>query len=123
MISGMESSYALPYTGSITLSVEEKVGAAYQWYVARGGGTDYEEIAGETGATYTLPALEPSMNGWMYYCCAIIENPGTDEEIYTVADSETLKLTGEGVPEPVTIHEIGIANELMDALGKVSDGS
>ncbi|MDD3654776.1 MAG: hypothetical protein PHO01_11445 [Desulfotomaculaceae bacterium] len=62
------------------------------------------------------------MNGWMYRC-AIIENPGTDEEISTLADPETLKLTGEGVPEPVTMHEIGSANDLTDALEKVSDGS
>ena len=122
MISGMDSSYELPYTGSITLSMEEKAGATYQWYVARGDGKDFEEIVGETGATYTLPALEPAMNGWMYRC-AIIENPGTDEEIYTLADPETLRLTGEGVPEPVTIHETGSANELTDALEKVSDGS
>lgn len=122
MISGMASSYELPYTGSITLSMEEKAGATYQWFVAKGDGKDFEEIAGETGATYTLSVLEPSMNGWMYRC-AIIENAGTDEEISTLADPETLKLTGEGVPEPMTVHEIGSTNELTDALEKVSDGS
>mgnify|MGYP000855907278 CR=1 FL=1 len=122
MISGMASSYELPYSGNITLFMEEKAGATYQWFVAKGDGKDFEEIAGETGATYTLPVLEPSMNGWMYRC-AIIENAGTDEEISTLADPETLKLTGEGVPEPVTIREIGSANDLTDALEKVSDGS
>ncbi len=122
MISGMESSYELPYSGRVTLSMQEKAGATYQWYVARGEGNDFEEITGETGATYTLPGLEPAMNGWMYRC-AIIENAGTEEEISTLADPETLKLTGEGVPEPVTIHETGSAPELTAALEKVADGT
>lgn len=106
----------------ITLSMEEKAGATYQWYVAKGDGKDFEEIEGETVATYTLPALEPSMNGWMYRC-AVIENGGTEEEAYTLADPVTLNLTGEGVPEAVTIHEISSASDLADALYMVAEGS
>ena len=55
MISGMASSYELPYTGSITLSMEEKAGATYQWFVAKGDGKDFEEIAGEAGGPTPCP--------------------------------------------------------------------
>ena len=62
------------------------------------------------------------MNGWIYRC-AIIENEGTDEAIYTSANPVTLNLTGEGVPEPLTEHEVGNAEELTTALEKVADGT
>ena len=67
VISGMDYSYKLPYSGTVNLSVEEKVGASYQWYVVETGvGEKYDDIPGATTKTYSLPILEPSMNGWMY---------------------------------------------------------
>ena len=126
IISGMANSYELPYTGNITLAVEEKTGASYQWFVDETGiGEQYEEIPGATTKTYTLPILIPSMNG-NKYSCAVIQDQEIEGEVYTLgtfADIVTLVLTGEGVPEPVTEHEVGSAQDLEAALDKVADGS
>jgi hypothetical protein len=121
MISGMEGIYELPYSDSVTLSVQEAVYADYQWFVDRGDDYGSVELEGETSAAYTLPELEPSMNGWMYRC-AVMEDDGTEEGIYTLADPVTLRLTGEGVPDPVTEHEVGSVEELTAALERVVAG-
>lgn len=124
MISGMADSYTLPYAAPVTLSVQEAEGARYQWFVHKGNNdADFEEIEGETGSTYTLPELEASMNGWRYQCAIAVGEVSEWGEGYTLADPVTLNLTGEGIPEPVTVHEVSNAQELEDALAKVTDGS
>lgn len=121
LITGMAASYNLPYSDSVTLSVEEKPGATYQWYIDKGNGNEPTKIENAVAATYTLPTLEASMNGWRYWC-DITENEGTDQEICTTANLVILKLTGEGIPEPVMVHDVSTAGELDAALDKVSDG-
>ncbi len=124
LISGMGSFYHLPYSGGVTLSVEEKTGCTYKWMVNKGDGL--KELSGETNTTLTLPALEASMNGYQY-SCYIIDNGGVDISDYSLADPVTLHLTGEGVPAqtvpPVEkVHEVASVQELTDALEKVNKG-
>lgn len=116
LISGMASSYNLPYTDGITLSVEPLVGS-YQWQVNKG--TGFEVLVGETNATYTLPTLEAAMSGYAY-SCAISENG--KEGSPTLASPVTLVLTGDGVPPVSTIHEVASVSELTAALAQVTGG-
>lgn len=124
LISGMGSSYNLPYSGSVTLSVEEQAGCTYQWMVNKGD--SFKELTGETNTTYTIPTLEASMNGYQY-SCYIIKNGAVDTMDYIIADPVTLSLTGEGVIPPVvspavTVHEVANENELTAAIEKVNKG-
>lgn len=117
LISGMASSYNLPYTDGVTLSVVALPGDSYQWQVNKGNG--FEVLSGETNATYTLPILEAAMNGYAY-SCSISENG--KEGSPTVASPATLVLTGEGVPPVQTVHEVGNVSELTAALAQVTGG-
>jgi uncharacterized repeat protein (TIGR02543 family) len=131
LISGMEGPYELPYNGSVILSVEPVEGSTYQWLVDKSGsGMEFEDIAEAADPAYTLPALEASMNGWMYSCAIMNEPPETDEPdelglraYYTLAAPVTLILTGVSIPTPVTEHEVGSTEVLKEALEKVADGS
>lgn len=122
LISGMDSSYELPYSDSVILSVEEKTGATYRWFVNKNDDDGFQELENETNASYALPILEACMNGWMYRC-AVIEDGAAEDKVYTLADPVTLVLTGADIPEPVTEHEVGSAEELGAALDKITDGS
>ncbi|MDD4239237.1 MAG: S-layer homology domain-containing protein [Desulfotomaculaceae bacterium] len=121
-ISGMEGFYELPYADTVTLEVY-KSGDAYQWSINKNDGTGFVEIEDAMDKTYTLPTLEASMNGWQY-SCAIIDDPAEPggEPTYTLAAPVTLNLIGEGIPEPVTEHDVGDAESLTAALKKVQSG-
>ncbi len=119
-ISGMNNYYVLPYEDTVTLSVEEKLGYTYQWYMNPGDGNGYREIDGATGLTYNLPPLSPEMNGYKYIC-DFIPNDGTEENYLSTAPV-TLNLDGEGVAVSETVHAVNSAEELEEALEKVSNG-
>lgn len=123
LISGMEASYVLPANSAINLSVEEKEGASYQWLVDKNDDKGFVEIENEVGFAYTIPSINPSMNGWRYQCAITEEEVSEWGEGYTITDPVTLNLTGEGVPAPVTEHDVSNAAELTAALEKESDGS
>lgn len=123
LISGMDASYTLPTNKAVTLSVQAKDGATYQWLVDKNDGNGLVNIEGGVASSYTLPSLDPSMNGWRYQC-AITEGEVSDwGEGYTLTETVTLNLTGEGISAPATVHEVNDAEALTDALGKVDDGT
>lgn len=137
-ITGMEDYYELPYDGAVVLTVEEKEDYTCQWYVNTGDSSGYQEIAGETDRSYTLPTLLPEMNGYQYVCVftsADFEEwvPDADggeeqtppEDLWEkrVATAHvTLHLVGEDVEVLETEHMVGNANELADALERVDEG-
>ncbi len=127
-ISGMAGFYELPYAGTVTLSVEEKVGYTCQWHVNTGNGSVYEAIYGETGTNYNLPPLTPTMNGYQYACTfvkgdgAAEDPPGDPWSDYSYTAPVTLRLVGEGESVLEAVHEVSNAAELEAALEQVSAG-
>ena len=118
-VSGMDDSYVLPYSGAVNLEVSE-TGDAYIWSVNKNDGNGFTNIAGATDKTYSIPALDGSMNGWQYSCTVIHSAADPEEEPdYTYSVPVVLSLSGPGVPEPVTEHEVSDAASLEAALEKV----
>jgi hypothetical protein len=122
LISGMDGPYELPCNDEVTLSVDEKEGAEYEWFVNKNDDQGFVKIENEINARYTLPVLEANMNGWMYRC-GIISKPDGGSGDYTLTAPVILVLAGEGISDPMTVHEVGTAEEIKAALDKVSDGS
>lgn len=118
-ISGMALYYELPHDDHVTLTVEEKTGYSYQWYVKTGEG-GYHELPLANSTSYTLPPLAASMNGFQYIC-GFIPDSGLVED-YLSAAPVTLDLRGEGVVLPETVHLVHNAEDLEAALEKVRDG-
>jgi hypothetical protein len=87
-ITGMESSYRLPYSGIITLSVGDTVNMdyLYTWQVDKGNG--FELVSEDELAympNYTINSVDSSMNGYQYRC--VISHYNLDG----VADAVTTK--------------------------------
>jgi len=89
--SGMEESYAAPYSKDINLSVENKGDLyAYEWQVDKDG-HGFMPIDGANTASYALGAVDDSMNGYQYRC--LIINHVLEGEVKTVmTNSVTLNL-------------------------------
>jgi uncharacterized repeat protein (TIGR02543 family) len=122
-ISGMDTEYEVGYDSGITLEID-KTGDAYQWAVNKNDDKGFVELEGETGKTYSISdGLTSDMNGWQY-SCTVIDNPAEPdgEPTYTHALPVTLNLTGDGISDPVTEHEVGDADALKTALDKVDSG-
>ncbi len=87
-IIGMDESYKAPYK-NINLSVEDKGEFyTYEWQVDTDG-YGFITIDGANSSSYTLSAVDNSMNGYQYRCQIVDHNLGGDvKTIYT--DSVTL---------------------------------